>query len=123
MYEQRQAYKTIIQAECTIRGDFRSPRTTADGKTNVIAIMIGRYCILERGVTLRPASRVYKGYGDGRDRHLTCRVYQYYPMKLGDHIHIGANSIVECAQIGSYVSIGSNVQIGKFAVIKDCVRI
>ena len=53
--------KTIIQAECTIRGDFRSPRTTADGKTSAIAIAIGRYCILERGVTLRPAARVYKG--------------------------------------------------------------
>lgn len=51
------------------------------------------------------------------------RVYQYYPMKLGDHIHIGSGTIIEAAQIGSYVSIGSNVQIGKFAVIKDCVRI
>ena len=44
-------------------------------------------------------------------------------MKLGDHIHVGSQSIIECAQIGSYVSIGSNVQVGKFAVIKDCVRI
>jgi dynactin-5 len=44
-------------------------------------------------------------------------------MKLGDHIYIGNQTIVEAAQIGSYVSIGSNVQIGKFAIIKDCVRI
>jgi dynactin 5 len=44
-------------------------------------------------------------------------------MKLGDHIHIGSNTIIEAANIGSYVSIGSNVQIGKFAIIKDCVRI
>jgi dynactin 5 len=44
-------------------------------------------------------------------------------MKLGDHIHIGSGSVIEAAQIGSFVSIGSNVQIGKFAVIKDCVRI
>ena len=44
-------------------------------------------------------------------------------MKLGDHIHVGSGTIIEAAQIGSYVSIGSNVQIGKFAIIKDCVRI
>lgn len=44
-------------------------------------------------------------------------------MKLGDHIHIGSGTIIEAANIGSYVSIGSNVQIGKFAIIKDCVRI
>jgi len=62
-------------------------------------------------VILRPAARVYKG------------VYQYLPMKLGDHIYIGNQTIIEAAQIGSYVSIGSNVQIGKFAIIKDCVRI
>jgi len=54
---------------------------------------------------------------------LTNRVFQYLPMKLGDHVYIGSQSIIEAAQIGSYVSIGSNVQIGKFAIVKDCVRI
>ena len=44
-------------------------------------------------------------------------------MKLGDHIYIGSDTTIEAAQIGSYVWIGSNVQIGKFAIIKDCVRI
>jgi dynactin 5 len=44
-------------------------------------------------------------------------------MKLGDHIHVGSGTTLEAAQIGSYVSIGSNCQIGKFAIIKDCVRI
>lgn len=56
-------------------------------------------------------------------RLLKIRVFQYLPMKLGDHIYIGSQTIIEAAQIGSYVSIGSNVQIGKFAIIKDCVRI
>jgi len=115
--------QTIIQGECTIRGDFRSPRTTTDGKQSAIAIAIGRYCFLERGVILRPAARVYKGLKILCSQPLTSRVYQYLPMKLGDHIYIGNQTIVEAAQIGSYVSIGSNVQIGKFAIIKDCVRI
>ena len=114
--------KTIIQADCTIRGDFRSPRTNAEGKTSAIAIAIGRYCFLERGVTLRPAARVYKGY-KLPNALFNYSVFQYYPMKLGDHIHIGSGTIIEAASIGSFVSIGSNVQIGKFAIIKDCVRI
>ena len=71
---------------------------------------------------LRPAARVYKGFEINPYATYT-RIYQYLPMKLGDHIYIGNQTIIEAAQIGSYVSIGSNVQIGKFAIIKDCVRI
>ncbi|KAJ3536358.1 hypothetical protein NM688_g6849 [Phlebia brevispora] len=44
-------------------------------------------------------------------------------MKIGDHVHIGANSIVEAAQIGNHVEIGKNCVIGKFTIIKDCARI
>ena len=51
------------------------------------------------------------------------RAFQYLPMKICDHVHIGTQTIIEAAHVGSYVSIGSNVQIGKFVVIKDCVRI
>lgn len=32
----------------------------------------------------------------------------YYPVKVGDHVHIGAGSIVEAASIGNYVEIGKN---------------
>lgn len=62
-------------------------------------------------------------------------------MKIGDHVHIGANSIVEAATIGNHVEIGKNCIIvsphwslaskilnpwhvqGKFTIIKDCARI
>ena len=63
-------------------------------------------------------------------------------MKIGDHVHIGANSIVEAAQIGNHVEIGKNCVIvsfvrrkyvplpshtvyrqGKFTIIKDCAKI
>jgi dynactin-5 len=70
-------------------------------------------------------------------------------MKIGDHVHIGADTIVEAASIGNLVEIGKNCVIvsrpfhttgiidpffsdgliqstsiqGRFAIIKDCVKI
>lgn len=63
-------------------------------------------------------------------------------MKIGDHVHIGAGSVVEAATIGNHVEIGKNCVIvsrlpiqqqisaigprilqGKFAIIKDCAKI
>ena len=45
---------------------------------------------------LRPPYKTYRGN------------FNYYPMKIGDHVHIGANSIVEAATIGNHVEIGKN---------------
>jgi dynactin-5 len=69
-------------------------------------------------------------------------------MKIGDHVHIGADTVVEAASIGNLVEIGKNCVIvslppailhqediqtthrtslssiqGRFSVIKDCVKI
>lgn len=62
-------------------------------------------------------------------------------MKIGDHVHIGANTVVEAATIGNHVEIGKNCIIvrlnvlighgylkpllkqGKFTMIKDCAKI
>jgi dynactin-5 len=77
----------------------------------------------------RPPYKTYRGN------------FNYYPMKIGDHVHIGANSVVEAAQIGNHVEIGKNCVIvgflpdlfrhcilkqtpeGKFTIIKDCAKI
>lgn len=47
----------------------------------------------------RPPYKTYRGN------------FNYYPMKIGDHVHIGANTIVEAAQIGNHVEIGKNCVI------------
>ncbi|KAH0545139.1 hypothetical protein FGG08_000751 [Glutinoglossum americanum] len=131
--------KTIIQADCTIRGDLyrttppsssssttttttssssssqTSSTTTATATSTTgnpnIAIAIGRYCILSPRSLLRPPSKIYRG------------IHSHYPLKLGDHVFIGPDSIIEAAVIGSYVHIGAGSVVGKFVIIKDCVKV
>ncbi|KND02355.1 uncharacterized protein SPPG_02825 [Spizellomyces punctatus DAOM BR117] len=98
--------KTIIQTECIVRGDLR--RT---GGGHAVVIAIGRYCLLSQRCILRPPYKTYKG------------VFNYYPMKIGDHVVIGEDSVVEAAQIGSHVHIGKDCVIGRFVIIKDCCKI
>ncbi|KAI9227757.1 MAG: dynactin subunit P25 [Piptocephalis tieghemiana] len=98
--------KTVIQSNCVIRGDLRRV-----GPGHAVVVAIGRYCLLGSGSVIRPPYKTYKGS------------FGYYPMKIGDHVHIGEGSIVEAASIGSFVHIGRNCIIGRFAIIKDCCRI
>ncbi|KNE70610.1 hypothetical protein AMAG_15370 [Allomyces macrogynus ATCC 38327] len=98
--------KTIIQTDCVIRGDLRR---VGGGPTVVVAI--GKYCVLSARCVLRPPYKTFKG------------VFNYYPMKLGDYVYVGEDTIVEAATIGNFVQIGNNCVIGRFAIIKDCVKI
>lgn len=50
-------------------------------------------------------------------------IFSYYNLRMGDHVHVGAGTIVEAAQIGNHVDIGKGCVLGKFTIIKDCVRI
>ena len=47
----------------------------------------------------RPPYKTYRGN------------FNYYPMKIGDHVHIGAGTAVEAATIGNNVEIGKNCVI------------
>lgn len=60
---------------------------------------------------MRPPYKTYRG------------AFNYYPMKIGDYVHIGANTVVEAATIGNHVEIGKNCVIGKFTIIKDCAKV
>ncbi|EPQ29998.1 uncharacterized protein PFL1_02671 [Pseudozyma flocculosa PF-1] len=86
-----------------------TPRERAPQQT--IVVMIGRYCLLDEGCVIRPPYKTYRGQ------------FSYYPLKMGDHVSIGANSVVEAAALGSHVEVGANCVIGRFVMIKDCVRI
>ncbi|KAJ1831729.1 hypothetical protein LPJ63_004071 [Coemansia sp. RSA 2711] len=98
--------KSIVHHKCTIRGDLRRA-----GPSHQAAILIGRFCSLGPHSVLRPPYKSYKA------------VFSYYPLKIGDHVDIGPNSIIEAASIGSHVRIGANCIVGRFAIIKDCCLI
>ncbi len=58
-----------------------------------------------------------------RRANIITSIFSYHPLKLSDHVFIGTNSIIEAALIGSRVHIGADCVIGKFVMIKDCVKI
>lgn len=47
----------------------------------------------------RPPYKTYRGN------------FNYYPMKIGDYVHIGVGTVVEAATIGNHVEIGKNCVI------------
>ncbi|KLO07244.1 dynactin, subunit p25 [Schizopora paradoxa] len=98
--------KTIISSGAIIRGDLRRA-----GPGHIVVIQLGRYCVVGEGCVIRPPYKTYRGN------------FNYYPMKIGNYVHIGANSVVEAATIGNHVEIGKNCIIGKFTIIKDCAKI
>lgn len=54
---------------------------------------------------------------------VSASLFSYYTVRIGDHVHIGAGSIVEAAVIGNHVDIGKGCVLGKLSVLKDCIRI
>lgn len=41
----------------------------------------------------------------------------------GEHVYIGENSVVNCAQVGAYVHIGKNCVLGRLSMLKDCCAV
>ncbi|XP_005096530.1 dynactin subunit 5 [Aplysia californica] len=90
--------KTIVMSGCVIRGDLANVR-------------IGRHCIISKRAVIRPA---FKKFSKG---------VAFFPLHIGDHVLIEEDSIVNAAQVGSYVHIGKNCVIGRRSVLKDCCAI
>ena len=58
-----------------------------------------RYILWAGRMCYRPPYKTYRGN------------FNYYPMKIGDHVHIGAGTVVEAATIGNNVEIGKNCAV------------
>ncbi|GAA5822678.1 hypothetical protein JCM5353_000632 [Sporobolomyces roseus] len=107
--------KTILSPHCLLRGDLRRSKTESGagggGGGASVVIAMGKYCFVGEGTVLRPCYKTYKG------------VFSYYPMKIGDYVSIGSNSIIEAASIGTGVEIGKNCIIGPLVILKDYCKV
>ena len=67
--------------------------------------------MLGKGAVVRPPGKRYtKGF-------------HFIPMSIGNYVSIGEHSVVEAAEIGSYVMIGKNCVISPLCMIRDCCEI
>ncbi|EKD05682.1 hypothetical protein A1Q2_00018 [Trichosporon asahii var. asahii CBS 8904] len=106
--------KSIIQTRAILRGDLR--RSTPNNAHHVV-LSLGKYCLVGEGAVLRPPGKIYKG------------TFTFYPVRIGDCVHIGPDAIVEAASVGHGVEIGARAIVppwfpeahlqGKFAILKD----
>jgi dynactin-5 len=112
--------RAVIQADVCIRGDLVRPASSAKDAPSKhpshtsapgVAVAIGRYSFISSGTILRPPLKMSMGRA------------AYYPLKIGEHTFIGANCVIEAAQIGDRVHIGRGAVVGKFAILKDGVKV
>ncbi|CCI41378.1 unnamed protein product [Albugo candida] len=91
--------KTIIDSGTIIRAD-------------LARVSLGRQCVILKNCIIKPSVHTN-----------TMDEFTFIPIRLGDYIYIGSDTIIEAAAIGSYVYIGQNCVIGKRVIIRDCCRI
>ncbi|TVY57402.1 Dynactin subunit 5 [Lachnellula cervina] len=108
----------------TDTGNKVSRRSQIIGTTNII---LGGKTVIQAEVIIR--GDLLRAHQNGAEKQGTPvavaigRWFSHYPLKIADHVFIGPSSVIEAALIGSHVSIGANCTIGKFAIIKDYVKV
>jgi dynactin-5 len=123
---------TFIDHNVTLRGDLRRPADKTpsspsksgrhgSSSSSHTAIAIGRYCILERDVTIAPPGREPTTATESHTCVETGLVH--LPIKIGSYVHIGVGTTVEAVAVGSHVFIGRNCTVGRFSIIKECVYV
>ncbi|KAI9886936.1 MAG: hypothetical protein M1823_001228 [Watsoniomyces obsoletus] len=136
--------KTIIQSECTIRGDLHrtapssssssSSSTATGGDTQAQQLSSSSSSSSNRHPP-QPTPQQNVAVSIGRYCILSsgcvlrppCKTHRgvtsYWPLKVGDHVFVGEGAVIEAASIGNHVRIGAGAVIGRFVIIKDGVRV
>nr|CDI56359.1 probable dynactin Arp1 p25 subunit RO12 [Melanopsichium pennsylvanicum 4] len=109
--------------QTALTGNRVSRKATILGSQNII---LGGKCIIQHGAIIRgDLKRITpSSHASGTANQLQpIHIFSYYPMKVSDHVSVGANTVLEAASVGSHVEIGANCLVGRFVIIKDCARI
>jgi dynactin-5 len=102
---------TASTSSTTKESDGSKPDPAAQKQTSSTAIALGKYTIIAPSAILRPPARQ------------TASGYTPYPLKIGDHVLVGPNSVISAAQVHSHVIIGARCILQPFCVIRENVRI
>lgn len=117
--------RTVIQPDVCIRGDLirtlpssevssnssAAPQRPAQPSGGGTSVSIGRYTFICSGTILRPPHRLYKG------------VPSFHPLKIGEHVFVGPDAVIEAASIGDHVYIGAGAVVGRMAILKDWCKV
>lgn len=119
--------RAVIQPQVCIRGDLVRTLPTpsssiadplesdvtarAQQQQNTIAVAIGRYSFISSGSVLRPPYKLHRGKTS------------YHPLKIGEHVFVGPNCVIEAASIGDRVHVGAGSVLGRFAILKEGCRV
>lgn len=116
--------RAVIQPQVCIRGDLvrtlpPPSSSTADPpesdaaaraqqqQQSTVAVAIGRYSFISSGSVLRPPYKLHRGK------------MSYHPLKIGEHVFVGPNCVIEAASIGDRVHVGAGSVLGRFAILKE----
>ncbi|KAF2087256.1 trimeric LpxA-like protein, partial [Saccharata proteae CBS 121410] len=100
--------KTVIQSDVHLRGDLH--RWKEPGKA-ATAIIIGKYTVIGAGCVIKPPCRMNGGQ------------LSYFPLRIGEHVFIGPDSVISAANIGSHVYIGEHCVLEPFSILRDNVKV
>ncbi|MCJ1462608.1 hypothetical protein MMC07_001210 [Pseudocyphellaria aurata] len=121
--------RAVIQPQVCIRGDLvrtlpppssctidlpesdDTARAQQQQQHNTVAVAIGRYSFISSGSLLRPPHKLHRGK------------MSYHPLKIGEHVFVGPNCVIEAASIGDRVHIGAGSVLGRFAILKEGCRV
>lgn len=107
----------VISAECIVDGNATILDTEKQGN-ETFSISIGRYCIIENAVTIRPPVIGYKKDRNSEGKIAICRAIQ-----INSFVWIGAECRVDSQLIGSWVVVGRGSALSRCCKIGDVVII
>ena len=88
----------VMQSECIVRADLRR-------------VELGSYCYLDTRCILRPFSR------------MTSTGMAFFPLKLGNFVYIGSDTVVEAASVGNYCVVEANAVLGSRCQLSDICKV
>lgn len=122
------AGQCVISPKCTLEGNVllmenydKSASASAKRKNhNRYTISVGRYCILEPGVRVKPP---VVGYRKSEDDLNSGKVATHSDLLMNSYVWIGQDCKVYCKKLGSRVVLGANTHLNRCCEIGDVVII